>query len=96
MEWEGQGGKRGFLGAPCVEDSLLLGVCSGFVVGFHRFRGVRMAVPAVDWGVKMMCATSLVSFAVCRQRYHAEKAAVTHKIKELNEKQQQREKEVEQ
>lgn len=89
-------GSRSLLDVPCYASSLGLGGTSGLVVAVHRYWGSRSGVSALDWGIKMTCATALVSFALCRTKYHEEKAAVRDAMRRLQEQQQQQRKQQQQ
>ena len=84
---KGQGpfGTGELFGITCSTDAVLIGLAAGTAVGFHRYRGVRQIVPAFDWGIKMMCVTSLASFGFCRTRYHEAHAELQEKLKRLKE-----------
>mmetsp|Transcript_3852 Transcript_3852/g.8296 ORF Transcript_3852/g.8296 Transcript_3852/m.8296 type:complete len:100 (+) Transcript_3852:414-713(+) len=72
---------------PCARESTYLGIASGVVMAGHRFYGTRSTLSAVDWGIKMLCVVSVISFAGCRYDYHIKRNQMLESIKLMNERQ---------
>ncbi|GBG26474.1 ATP-dependent RNA helicase DBP2 [Hondaea fermentalgiana] len=78
-------GPQALWDVPCAWESAALGVASGAVVGAHRYFGTRHHISAIDWGIKMMCVVSIISFAGCRYEYHEKRSKMLDSIKLMND-----------
>ena len=74
----------------CLFKSLAYGSASGLAIGAHFYRKTKVPVRGVDAGIKLFCATGILSYAFCRREHHKKIAQMKEAVEKMNEIEKQR------